>query len=104
MLRDFFLGFVRIHILHHACEEPIYGTGIMEELATHGYQLGAGTLYPILHNLEKQGYLVSYEEVVGGKVRRYYRATPSGERTLEEAKRKITELVQEILHDQPELP
>lgn len=104
MLRDFFLGFVRIHILHHAGEEPIYGTGIMEELARHGYQLGAGTLYPILHGLEKQGYLRSYEEVVGGKVRRYYRATPAGEAALEEAKGKIVELVQEVLHGQTDGP
>ena len=97
MFRDFFLGFVRIHILHHACEEPIYGTGIMEELARHGYHLSAGTLYPILHGLEKKGFLKSYEEVVHGKVRRYYRATPAGEAMLAEAREKIVELVREVL-------
>ena len=76
MLTGFFLGFVRIHILHHACEEPIYGVGIMEELGRHGYQLRPGTLYPILHDLKKQGYLEDLEEVVEGKVRRYYEACP----------------------------
>lgn len=97
MFKDFFLGFVRIHILHHAREGPIYGTGIIEELSRRGYRLSPGTIYPILHKLEKQGYLKSCQEVVGGKVRKYYRATSAGEEALEEAKGKIAELVQEVL-------
>ncbi|MCX5995660.1 MAG: PadR family transcriptional regulator, partial [Chloroflexi bacterium] len=32
MLKDFFLGFVKIHILYHASKEPIYGVEILEEL------------------------------------------------------------------------
>ena len=97
MFRDFFLGFVRIHILHHACKEPIYGTWIIEELARHGYHLSPGTLYPILHGLEGRGYLKSYEEVVNGKVRKYYVTTTRGEAALREAKEKMTELVREVL-------
>ena len=97
MFRDLFLGFVRIHILHHACKEPIYGTGIMEELKRHGYQLGSGTLYPILHGLEEKGFLESYDEIVKGKVRKYYQATPAGKKMLAEARKKIAELVQEVL-------
>jgi len=97
MFRDFFLGFVRIHILYHATEEPIFGVGIMEELARHGYQLSAGTLYPILHGLEKKGYLCSHEQVVNGKVRKYYDATPEGKAALKEAKDKIKELVDEVV-------
>jgi hypothetical protein len=31
MLRDFFLGFVKIHVLHHAAEEAIYGLAMIEE-------------------------------------------------------------------------
>lgn len=97
MLRYLFLGFVRIHILHHADKEPVFGTGIRGELARHGYDLGPGTLYPILHGLEKQGYLTSYDEVVRGKVRKYYRTTPAGSIALREAKEKIAELVEEVL-------
>ena len=52
MLRDFFLGFIRIHVLHHAGQEPIYGVAMIAELARHGYDLSPGTLYPLLHNLE----------------------------------------------------
>jgi PadR family transcriptional regulator, regulatory protein PadR len=99
MLKDFFLGFIRIHILYHAGKEPLYGTGIMDELGRHGYRLGPGTLYPILHKLEKEGYLKRFDKIVKGKVRKYYSITPKGEETLEEIKGKIIELVNEVIHD-----
>jgi len=99
MLRDFFLGFVRIHILHHAAEEPTYGARIIEELARHGYPLSPGTLYPMLHRLKEEGYIHAYNEVVNGKVRRYYRATPKGKTALEEAKARIRELVDDVLSE-----
>jgi PadR family transcriptional regulator PadR len=96
MIRDFFLGFIKIHILHHATEEPIYGLYMIEELASHGYDLSPGTLYPILHKLEDQGYLQSEKRVVEGKVRRYYTATPAGEEALIEAYTKARELLNEL--------
>lgn len=42
MFRDFFLGFIKVHILHHAAEEPIYGLGMIEELGRHGYEISPG--------------------------------------------------------------
>lgn len=97
MLRDFFLGFVKIHILHHAEEEPVYGLALIQELARHGYELSPGTLYPILHQLARQGYLAVEEKVVGGKVRKYYTATAAGSEALVEIRAKIRELVDEVL-------
>ena len=55
--RKLFNAFMSIHILHHAQEEPIYGTWMMEELKRHGYELSYGTLYPLLHSLEKDGFV-----------------------------------------------
>ena len=78
MLRAFFLGFVKIHILHHAAREPVYGLALIEELARHGYTLSAGTLYPVLHTLERDGYLQRQDRLVGGKIRKYYLATAAG--------------------------
>jgi PadR family transcriptional regulator PadR len=98
--RHFFNGFIRLHILHHAAKEPTYGAEITEELVRHGYRLSQGTLYPTLHQLEHFGYLRSYTEVVRGKQRRYYRATPSGRRVLVEARQKLKELVAEVIEDQ----
>jgi PadR family transcriptional regulator, regulatory protein PadR len=99
--KSFFGGFVRLHVLYHAVREPIFGVEMMEELARHGYDIGPGTLYPLLHQLEKDGYLTSYSEVVGGKQRKYYRATAGGARALEDGKSKLRELVKEVLHDDP---
>lgn len=97
MLRDFFLGFVRIHILHHASQEAVFGAELTRELARHGYNLSPGTLYPTLHSLEQNGFLRSEEVVVEGKIRKYYRTTPLGLAVLEELRPKIAELVKEVL-------
>ena len=97
--REFFLGFIKIHILYHAAKEPIFGVEIAEELARHGYKLSPGTLYPTLHRLEKEGYLESSSKVVNGRVRKYYQATAGGKLVLEQARRKIRELVIEVLEE-----
>jgi PadR family transcriptional regulator PadR len=96
MLRDFFLGFIRIHILHHASREPVYGLWLIEELAHHGYKLSPGTLYPILHNLEKEKILKSFTRNVDGKIRKYYRTTSKGDRTLSKLRKSVAILMEEI--------
>ncbi len=70
---------------------------MMEELQGHGYSISAGTLYPILHSLEDGGYLTRRDAVVDGKVRKYYKITEKGADALEEAKKKIKELVDEVI-------
>ena len=85
LMRHFFGGFVRMHILYHAAKEPMWGVEMMEELRRHGYNLGPGTLYPILHHLEAAGFLTSKTTVVSGKRRKNYRITNS--RTKAPAKR-----------------
>ncbi len=44
--KDLYGGLIRLHILHHAAEEPVFGLGIIEELRRHGYEMSAGTVYP----------------------------------------------------------
>jgi len=97
VLRDVSLAFVRIHILHHAAEGRIFGVEVMDELKRHGYDIGPGTLYPILHALEETAVLSSTHELVGGKRRRYYRTTKAGDSVLEELRAKIRELVDEVM-------
>jgi PadR family transcriptional regulator, regulatory protein PadR len=104
LTRMFFGGFVRLHILYHAVKEPIFGVEMMEELQRHGYDVGAGTLYPMLHQLEAAGYLTVQTEVVAGKRRKYYRATAPGAAALDEARIKLRELVSEVLHDKHPTP
>ncbi len=97
MLRDFLLGFIRIHILHHAALEEVYGMALIAELHRHGYELSPGTLYPVLHGLAEAGYLTTTPRVVGGKVRKYYAITAQGRATLAAVRPKIAELVAEVL-------
>jgi len=81
-------------------KEEIFGLGIIEELARHGYKLSAGTLYPILHGLERKGYLRSYEHRDGRRIRRVYKATAAGKKALTSAKVKVTELVGELFENE----
>ncbi len=97
--RFLYAGLIRLHVLHHAVEEPVYGLAMIEELARHGYRLSAGTLYPILHGLEEKGYLKSVRRRMGKTTRRVYRATPAGRRALQSAKGKVSELFGELLED-----
>ena len=85
-------GLIRLHILHHAAEEPLCGVWIAEELARHGYKLSAGTLYPILHGLENKGYLRSHQERNGKSGRRVYKITPLGRKALHSARKRVQEL------------
>ncbi|HTM49431.1 MAG TPA: PadR family transcriptional regulator [Bryobacteraceae bacterium] len=95
--RDLYSGLIRLHILHHAAEEPIFGLGMADELARHGYRLSLGTLYPLLHGLERRGYLKSSEQRHGKTKRRVYRATPAGRKALAAAKSKVRELFGELI-------
>src|SRR5699024_9863132 len=96
VLRKLFLGFIHIHILHHAKEHPIYGVWMLEELRAHGYRISAGTLYPILHSMEADGLLIRENKNVEGKVRKYYSSTKKGDLVLGEARKKAYELFKEI--------
>ena len=98
--RDLYAGLIRLHVLHHAVEEPVYGLAMIEELGRHGYKLSAGTLYPILHGLEEKGYLRSRKKRMGKSIRRIYRATPVGRRALSAAKVKVRELFGELFEDE----
>jgi PadR family transcriptional regulator PadR len=98
-VRDIFLAFVRVHVLHHATRERIYGAGMSVELARHGYRLPPGTLYPLLRRLELDGLLKCEPEVVQGRMRKYYQATPKGHRALQRIQPKISELVHEAVEE-----
>ena len=98
--RYLYVGLIRLHILHHAAEEPIYGLGMIEELGRHGYKLSAGTLYPLLHGLEEKGYLVSSTIRRGSAERRMYKATRLGRAALAAAKVKVQELFGELFENE----
>ena len=104
MIRYFFLGFIRIHVLHHAAEEPVYGLWLIEELGRHGYALSPGTLYPILRDLADGRYLRLERRLVDGRIRKYYWITARGRRALASARTQIIELMGEVLEPQGRRP
>ncbi|MGA1821390.1 MAG: PadR family transcriptional regulator [Thermoplasmatota archaeon] len=96
--RKVLMGFIRAHILHHAVsEDGIYGAWMMDELREHGYEISPGTLYPILHEMERDGVLGSRRINVGGKIRKVYRATDEGIVVLKRLKKFISELSREVI-------
>jgi DNA-binding PadR family transcriptional regulator len=99
VLRHMFLGFIRLHVLYHADKESICGAQLMEELREHGYDIGPGTLYPMLHQMLNAGLLTSEDEVVEGKRRKNMRITAAGKKLLVKAKTQLKELAAEILED-----
>jgi PadR family transcriptional regulator, regulatory protein PadR len=94
--RNLYTGLIRLHLLHHAAEGPIFGQEMIDELGRHGYRLSAGTLYPILHGMETQGYLRSRSTLHNGRTRRIYRATPAGRQALVTARARVKELFGEM--------
>jgi len=101
--RDLFTGLIRIHVLVHAFHDPIFGLAMMEELKHHGYRIGPGTLYPLLHGMERAGLLRSETRNVAGRRRRLYTITAAGKRALAKARRKVDELHHELHEERPRI-
>jgi PadR family transcriptional regulator len=99
VLRHLQLGFIRLHILYHASKESMCGVELMEELKHHGYHIGPGSLYPMLHQMEAAGLLTSKAHIVAGKQRKEMRATAAGRKLLVQARVKLRELASEVLDD-----
>ena len=94
--QDLYVGLVRLHVLHHAAEEPIFGLGIISELARHGYRLGPGTIYPLLRSMERRGWLKAEDKIVGGRRRIHYTATSAGIAALRIGRERVRELFDEM--------
>ena len=82
-----------------------YGYEMVTELARRSddtFQLREGTLYPLLHTLEKDGLVRSYQqETEQGRQRRYYCLTPGGREELarkEQEWRQFSEKVNTVLN------
>jgi PadR family transcriptional regulator, regulatory protein PadR len=99
--RELFDGLIRIHVLLHAAQEPIFGLAMMKELEQHGYSIGPGTLYPLLHGLERSGLLRSGSDRIEGRRRRIYKITAAGGRALAKAREKVDELYDELHEEHP---
>ncbi len=96
--REFLLAFWKVHILHHAGEEPVVAQWIMRELRRHGYEVSPGTLYPLLARMEERGWLRSKSDPRGGpRARKEYTLTREGRSVLGLLRRQLEELHREVV-------
>jgi len=75
----------------------LHGQWMIEELRHHGYEISAGTLYPMLHRMERLGWLKSKADARKGKrARRDYRLTAEGRAILRLVRKQLEELYDEV--------
>ena len=95
--QSFWQGVVRLVVLHQASQGPIYGGRLSKFLREQGYRISPGSLYPLLHLLEKAGFLTSRLKVYRGRVRKYYEITPQGQACLEKLRGEVGDLVRTVI-------
>ncbi len=80
-------GHLDLLVLAVLAQGPRHGYGVIEELRTRSgqaFDLAEGTVYPVLHRLQRGGLLTSEWSEVAGRRRRTYRLTESGRAALAE--------------------
>ena len=96
--REILLSFWKVHILHHAGEEPVHGQWVLKELRRHGYEISPGTLYPLLERMERRGWLKCRRDArAGGRGRKNYSLTALGRKVLAMVREQIEELHREVV-------
>lgn len=100
VIREILLGFWKVHILHHAAQEPVVGQWILTELRRHGHDVSPGTLYPLLKRMERNGWLRCETDAASGlRGRRYYHLTPRGASVLRVLREAVVELHHEVVEE-----
>ena len=103
--REILLAFWKVHILHHADEQPVYGQWVLHELRRHGFDVSPGTLYPLLARMVRHGWLRPVGRGAGSsKARRSYVLTRDGAKTLGRLREQVAELYREVILEAREQP
>jgi PadR family transcriptional regulator, regulatory protein PadR len=99
--REILSAFWKIHILHHAAEQPIYGQWLLEELRRHGLIVSPGTLYLLLSRMEQQGWLrpLCNDAPRAATARRRLELTAKCGRVLTRSRRQVDELHREVVRE-----
>ncbi len=87
-------GSTQTLVLSVIASEDMYGYKIVKELEARSenvFSLKEGTLYPVLHSLEQNGYVQSYWVEVDNKKRKYYHITRKGKNALKQKKEEWKE-------------
>ena len=93
-------GSAAMMVLGLIYREDMYGYQITEQLKSRSdntFEIKAGTLYPILHSLEKDGFVTSYEKIFNGKLRKYYSITEEGVKEYDRKKSEWTDFFNAVI-------
>lgn len=90
--KELISGSISMMVLSVIKSEDMYGYRIIKELEVRSeyvFSLKEGTLYPILHSFESEGYVESYWDSSEGRKRKYYHITRKGLKHLAEKKQEF---------------
>ena len=100
-MHSFWQGILRFFILQQAGQSPTYGGKLKKQLQEWGYDLSPGSLYPLLHALEKANLLHSRVKIFKGRARKYYDLTDQGRSLLAELQAELADVMAKVLPGNP---
>ena len=101
MIKSFWQGVLKFLVLHQAAQSPVYGGKLKKQLQDWGYDISPGSLYPLLHSLEKSSLLTSRVKIFKGRARKYYEITGQGRAVLAELQEELTGIMSKLLSGNP---
>ena len=100
MIRAIVRGFSRAIILWLTSQKPISGYSIIKEIERlTGQKFYAGIIYPLLYELEKNGYISGEWAERGRRRIKYYSITEKGAKLLNQLRQRFEMPVKEVLND-----
>jgi PadR family transcriptional regulator len=93
----FWQGMVKLIVLHQASLGPVYGGRLSKYFHALGYAISPGSLYPLLHSMEKASLMRCHVKIFRGRARKYYELTPKGQDCLEASRQEAAEIVREVI-------
>jgi PadR family transcriptional regulator PadR len=97
MMHSFWQGMLKFFVLHQAAQGPVYGGKLKKQLQDWDYDISPGSLYPLLHALEKAMLLKSRVKIFKGRARKYYDITDEGRALLAEVHEKLADVLTRML-------
>ncbi len=95
--QSFWQGMVKLIVLHQASLGPIYGGRLSKYFQSLGYEISPGSLYPLLHSLERAALLHCRIKIFKGRARKYYELTPEGQDCLAALRQEMRGIVREVI-------
>jgi PadR family transcriptional regulator PadR len=97
MMHSFWQGILKFFVLHQAAQSPVYGGKLKKQLQDLDYDISPGSLYPLLHALEKAQLLKSRVKIFRGRARKYYDITDQGRAVLAELQEELADVMGRLL-------